>query len=395
MPSNWSPSPPSPPITLAQLQAMQAVLINTNTQPQTQGTSSPTWVFQAPTPQQVVADIEVTDNVPKRRNDLKYYNNQIGEWWISSNNHKPGDIGLEIECEGLNLFTAPIQWWNAHNDGSLRSYNQHPPIEYVLKEPLKRDQLDSAFAYLSAKLKSSGSVVVDSPRTSVHVHVNCQKMTIKQAINYILCYLIVEDFLVEFCGHDRVGNLFCLRAKDASYFTHMLVQGIRSDDYSLVTSNEYRYMSCNVASLKKFGSLEFRSMKGTVDFKLISEWIDLLLYIKEQSLTFDNPQEIIRYFDSEGVDGVLRKILPDEWYARFKHHPEKTKIVWDNVRAVREVAYAIPEWEPLVKEEPKLKKKVGKYKYIPAVDGGPQVVLNPEYGQEEQWSQWYDDPNTF
>lgn len=321
---------------------------------------SPEWyAFWEQNPPTIVdTPPEEEDYVPRRK---KYYNETIADLWIAPQNHRKGEIGLEIECEGLNLFNTPIKWWNAVNDGSLRYYQSHAPVEYVLKEPLSRADLDKAFEYLSSRLASSSSVVVESPRTSVHVHINCQQLSIKQVINYILLYLIVEDFLVEWCGHDRIGNLFCLRAKDASYFIHMLVQGIRSDDYSLVTSNEYRYMSCNTASLKKFGSLEFRSLEGTVDFKLISNWVDLLLYIKKQSLTFDNPQEIIRYFDNVGVDGILEKILPESWYNEFKHHPEKTKIVWDNVRALREVAYAIPEWEKNeepVKKKTKARKKV-------------------------------------
>ncbi len=291
----------------------------------------------------------------------KYYNLVIENLWIGTGSRKDGEIGLEIECEGSNLFQAPINWWNAHVDNSLRVYHGHSPIEYSLKEPLSRDRLEKAMDYLENKLRQSNSVVVESPRTSVHVHLNCQKMTIKQVINIVLCYLVVEEMLVEWCGQDRVGNLFCLRGKDSHYFIHLLTSAIRSSDYSSVTNNEYRYMSCNVASLRKFGSLEFRSMRGTVDRKLILLWVDILRQIRDAGLSFDNPQEVIRFFDDHGVDGILRCIL-GPYYHIFERHPEKNKITWDGMRMIREVAYAIPQWEkalPIEEKKAKTKKVTG------------------------------------
>lgn len=291
----------------------------------------------------------------RRNEEEKSYNHKIIDWWLDQSYKKSGEVGLEIECEGENLFNSPLQWWSAHPDGSLRPYKGHQPIEYVLKQPVSRTDLDKALAYLAAKLKTAKSNVIESPRTSVHVHVNCQELTIKQVVTYVICYLIVEELLVEWCGPERAGNLFCLRAKDAAEFAYNLEWGIRKDDFSEVTHNEYRYSACNLAALKKFGTLEFRSMRGTVDTQLIKDWVDILLSIKQQSLTFDNPQEVLKYFDNHGVMGILRYILPND-YMRFVNVQELSRKIWDGVRLSRDIAFAIPEWEKPIEKIEKVKK---------------------------------------
>ena len=266
------------------------------------------------------------------------------------NHVKAGDIGLEIECEGEKLFGAPLRWWVCHSDGSLRATNGHPPVEYVLREPVSRQDLTKALGYLSKHLKASESKVVDSPRASVHVHLNCQTMTIKQVITMVLLYFVVEELLVEFSGEDRIGNMFCLRAKDAGYFLYTLENSIRQNNFSSDFSNEHlRYTSCNIASLSKFGSVEFRSMRGTVDPKLIELWVDILLSIKNQSLTLDNPQQICEKFNTLNPQGMLEFIFPDPNHLKwFKDHPNLHNIIWDGIRRIRDIAYCIPEWERYV-----------------------------------------------
>lgn len=281
-------------------------------------------------------------------NNNKTYNKTLLEAFsFLRPKQQDGEIGMEIECEGMNLFGAPISWWQTHVDHSLRPYKDHPPIEYVLRKPITREQVPKALSYLSKKLKEVGSEVVDSHRTSVHVHVNCQTLTMKQVIQYVCMYVVFEEMLVRFSGPDREGNLFCLRAKDAEHWIQILEQGLQQDDYDDIFNKELRYTACNTASLGKFASLEFRSMRGTVDQGLIQLWVDILLLLRDKALEYSDPQEIVKDFEALGPVLFLKKVTASrpDIHAVLNAYPEKHQMMWDGLRLMRDVAYAI-KWEP-------------------------------------------------
>src|ERR1700761_3192694 len=277
-------------------------------------------------------------------------------------NQTDGEIGLEIECEGTNLFNAPVQYWVTHQDNSLRNHGDHPPIEYVLQKPIPRGDVPKALDYLSKKLKESGSTIDESTRTSVHVHVNCQKLTMKEVYQYILLYMIFEEILVDFSGPGRPGNLFCLRAKDAEYNVQVMENAIKTESFTEMFSPDLRYTACNTASLGKFGSLEFRSLRGTVDQELIQTWVDILLLLKDRALTYKNPQEIVEDFMKVGPDRFLLKTFsrrPDI-YRLFYGRTDLQMSLWDGLRLMRDVAYAV-KWEEFDPEKENKESLVDKY----------------------------------
>lgn len=271
-----------------------------------------------------------------------------------------GDIGLEIEAEGKSLFNSPISFWNCHIDQSLRHVDQHPPIEYVLKQPLSRKGVSDALTYLLKKLKAAGSEIRMSYRCSVHVHVNCQRLTMKQIYQYILLYMIFEDMLVNFSGKDRVGNFFCLRAKDAEYWVKVLQDSIKTMQFTELFNDNWRYTSCNTASLGKFGSLEFRSMRGTIDQKLIETWIDLLCHIRDVAIDFDSPKAIAEFFVTAGPTKFFNAVFDDAPRLKGALQGNKTtveinKSLWDGLRLMRDVAYST-DWDKKYEPPPKPKK---------------------------------------
>ena len=124
---------------------------------------------------------------------------------------KQGLIGIEIECEGTNLphnaFPTPAPW-APHQDGSLRG----EACEFVLAEPRQHSTIRNDLGILSRYLAKA--TLKFSNRTSVHVHINVQQLTLVQLYNLICLYAIFEDALVKFSGDaDRDGNLFCLKLR--------------------------------------------------------------------------------------------------------------------------------------------------------------------------------------
>ena len=263
---------------------------------------------------------------------------------------KNGEIGLEIECEGMNLFNSPLNYWSCHSDGSLRQYKGHPPVEYVLTEPLNYSTLVTALDYLNYNLLKTKSFLVTSSRTSVHVHINCQQLTVKQLFNYILLYIIFEEILIEKFAPERAGNLFCLRAKDSEFYLSMLENAITKHSFQ-GWKEELRYSACNISSIPKFGSLEFRSLRGTVDSGTILNWVCMLLNLKQAALSYESPISIVEDFLNLGPLPFFRKIFSDPaMRADLQLIPDLSSKLWVGLRLMRDVAYA-SKWSDTLKKK--------------------------------------------
>ena len=249
-------------------------------------------------------------------------------------------IGVELEFEGENLYCNPINYWKVSTENSLRPYKGHLPVEYVLIKPMDRAHVTKALDYLEKKLEANKANPIISPRTSTHIHLNAQSMTWKQIVTWFVVYALVEDILVEFSGKERIGNLFCLRTRDTHYFVSCLERAITSEQFSLITNSDYRYTSMNLASVEKFGSVEFRSMRSPIPFSEINKWIDVLVAIKAASLTWKTPSDVVKYFETYGPKATLKRIFPEPWMFNLFNHSNLKEIMWEAIREVKDVAYA-------------------------------------------------------
>lgn len=224
-----------------------------------------------------------------------------------------GLFGIEIETEGKGLTDAiPVQW-KLDNDGSLRGRFPNECAEYVLRKPLSMDKAIQAVTALR-KVQDDAKAQLDfSFRTSVHVHVNVQQLTFNQYLNMIYTYLLIEEPLVHYCGKERIGNRFCLRLQDAEGLLDYLFMLFRNGYTSMrhINGDAVRYAALNVAATAKYGSLEFRSLKGNMDVAYITTWLKALNNVRDFAMKYDNPQTIHDLFvKSEPVD-FAKAVLGD------------------------------------------------------------------------------------
>lgn len=232
-----------------------------------------------------------------------------------------GQIGLEIEVEG-NKFPYPpgmkgahqpvpmpdMKFWSYVHDGSLRGKDN---AEYVLAKPILFGEVNEAVGELFGKLASFGSIMDESNRTSVHVHLNCQTFHLNRLTSLMALYFTFEELLTQWCGEHRVGNLFCLRAKDAPAIVSQIRKFIRTDGgYELRDHHHYAGMNAN--SLHKYGSLEFRSLRGCSDPQTILDWVSILQRLYELSADFEDPRDICGLFSAEGPLSFFETILGDK-----------------------------------------------------------------------------------
>lgn len=251
-----------------------------------------------------------------------------------------GDIGLEIEMEG-NKFPKDeiVAPWAYHKDGSLRGQDN---AEYVLKAPIEFNRVPEAVDKLFDMLKTYGSKLDESNRTSVHVHLNVQKFHLNRLTAFLALYFSVEELLTAWCGEHRVGNLFCLRARDATAIVSQIRKFIASDGrYDL--REHHHYAGLNANALYKFGSLEIRTLRGVSDPQIILDWVSVLQRLYELSKDFPDPREITAMFSSEGPINYLGTVLGDKEgliLSGIDYNVEKLRnALYDGIRLAQDLCY--------------------------------------------------------
>jgi len=249
-----------------------------------------------------------------------------------------GEVGVEVEMEGVNLPDAlDRKHWSVELDGSLRGES----YEYVFNGPADKQLAFKRLDYLRKVLDERKSGVADTGRAGVHVHVNVQDLTPKQVACFICMYYIFENTLLKFCGEDRVGNLFCLRTCDAEgalpviigAFNHPHLRGFGTDDI--------RYAALNLNSLPKYGSVEFRAMKSTGDMEVIKKWIEMLLNIKEYSLSFDKPTDVVEGMSLLSPLAMFREVFGEDTPLEYDEDD-----MYEGVRYAQDLAYGV-DWDRL------------------------------------------------
>jgi len=217
--------------------------------------------------------------------------------------------GVEIEVEGNNLPTRlSSSVWRIERDGSLKSAEAY---EYVTPHPLSLAGVRSSLDYLGAAYATSRTSVDESIRAGVHVHMNVQDWNIKQLFTFTTMYYVLEDILTRWCGPAREGNLFCLRSKDAEFVLFRVLEALNNKNLRLLKDDTIRYSSLNYCSLFKYGSIEFRGMRGTGDLDAIYNWVQIINDLRESSLKFDDPVSVISTMSGDGGRAFLDRVLPN------------------------------------------------------------------------------------
>ena len=257
------------------------------------------------------------------------------------------EVGIEIEMEGDRLPAEVAPNWRAEHDGSLRG----AALEYVLVEPCKRDAVGAVLDELNEKLRAANAKLKPSPRCGVHVHLNVQHNQLDEVFAIIVMFHILEDVLVHWCGPEREGNLFCLRASDADAAIPVLAGCVQNSNFNGLINDNFRYAALNVTSLGKYGSLEFRSLNTPKDFLTIKKWVEILVRMRDKAVEYKDLRKIVEDVSKYGPLGFLEHVMGPHF--RDLNCPDAEAMILDGVRRIQEVAYAYGERKPKRKAPPK------------------------------------------
>lgn len=258
-----------------------------------------------------------------------------------------GLYGLELEVEGHDLPAGP-EGWTSHNDGSLRGEN----LEYVLARPLDLEPAVKALHDLFLTIKKHGAHLNESNRTSFHVHVNMRNFNIVRTAKLITLYGIFENLLTNWCGEYRVGNLFAQRMCDSAWIVTSCAEALRSNSFANL-GNDWRYAAMNLASINKFGSIEFRAMRGITNADDGITWLSMLNKLVEACDLYQTPVDIVQDFSGRELD-MLQKIFGTDLANQLEDAAKKSEenvqhMLWKGVRIVQDVAYAL-DWNKVLDE---------------------------------------------
>lgn len=212
------------------------------------------------------------------------------------------DFGIEVELEGTVMPIPDTVYWCSKPDTSLRQ-----GWEYVLLRPVPETSLKNALLDLSSIL--SVMKPKTSIRTSTHIHINVLRLTIREIFNVIFLYYLLEELLIRTQPDSRIGNLFCLRMKDSKSIYHFLKDEILHQRYFGGLSEEgCKYGAMNLATIRKYGSLEFRFLQAMTDPFEIEKWCRVFFRIvhegKKQSC-----EEMLSAYDAIPVKRFLSERL--------------------------------------------------------------------------------------
>ena len=190
-----------------------------------------------------------------------------------------GTFGIEVEIEGHDLPEELPKQWIKEEDGSLRGES----CECILVKPL--DIVEAKRALNDLRDAFEDSQLLFSYRTSVHVHVNVMQMEMEQLEKFLYTSYLVEDLLVEFCGGERIGNRFCLRSRDAEYIVELLEQQFKTRrEVIRIDQHAAKYSAINLVPMFGRGSVEFRTMRGTLDANTLNTWLNMLHCIRNYAM---------------------------------------------------------------------------------------------------------------
>jgi hypothetical protein len=249
------------------------------------------------------------------------------------------DVGVEIEMEGQDFPEHGETYGNWHltEDNSLRGESG----EFVLRKPVFIKDLPKALDQLQDTLDYHETVVYNSHRAGVHVHINVQNLSLRQLVAMVALYSMFEKGLMTYCDPTRRGNHFCLPFSDASGVLDLFKESLESGRLLLLKNDDIRYSNFNFTSLFKYGSVEIRSLESTQDFSKINTWANLLLCLREFAKTVKVPTDLFATASGAGYNGFVEKVF-GKWADIIRPLMNENDF-YDGIRNIQHTVHAI-DW---------------------------------------------------
>lgn len=221
-------------------------------------------------------------------------------------------MGIEIELENFRdpgdyLGYVLDHGWTEHAEGSLvngREFVMHPPRNGETALNSINRFFDSGFKYTA------------SERTSIHVHVDMtDDITVGQFRSILALTYMLEGPIYRMADENRKWGSYSCPLTDMrpdrfnALFAEKdmgLLQVAMSGAY-----HEEKYYGCNVVSLRKHGTLEYRYFPCTTDKATLLKYVNLCLELKTAGSKFASPSDLCEETNTtDKVVAFIKRHLP-------------------------------------------------------------------------------------
>lgn len=261
-----------------------------------------------------------------------------------------GLVGVEIELENMShafrhvLDDAgthrDLRYWLVKNDGSLKDRG----AEFVFLSPLAGLDVVSAIEEFENYIISTDSKPKTSIRTSVHVHLDVRDFTKEQLLNLVLLYTIFEKALFNYCGKDRINNIFCLSMQHGEASVAglgKLLKATTDRDFYAYLTRWSKYCAINISASTHFGSVEFRGHAGEWRAEPLLNWINILMRLRVAAKNLEIPWETMpTHISGMGPYSFFQAVFGE--HSPLLDYPDIERDILEGVRLSQDALY----WKP-------------------------------------------------
>ena len=216
-------------------------------------------------------------------------------------------VGVEIEVAGHrpNPFVEYLRYWTTHRDGSIRGRHA---VEFVFAVPLGGTDVLAALREWQTYVTNHQPLLEVNPSCSFHVHLDVRDLDTTQLTKLVMLYLALERGLYHFVGGDRKANPFSAPL----YSIDDMISDLETDvsgEWVTRTVNFGRYAGLNLGAVSRYGSVEFRHHRGTLDIDEMVQWINIVGKFKDFALNEMAPDDILQVASASGYPELTARVL--------------------------------------------------------------------------------------
>jgi hypothetical protein len=189
--------------------------------------------------------------------------------------------GIELETSSISIRTAQTALnmaglnWNCKPDGT-----QGVDAEAI--SPILNDEsLNESITAARALLRAGATV---NRQTGYHVHLGADHYGTDGIATLVLNWYSNIETISTLVAPSRLNNRFC-RSDLTESTLESWAESIRNGNINNNPTNWNRYLSLNLDSYRKHGTVEFRLHHGTLNGKKIQAWAQFCQAMAEYSAT--------------------------------------------------------------------------------------------------------------